>query len=225
MVCTCMAATIKSPSRLARPHSVFRARTLSEVFAETALDAGPSAFVLASLPRHSKPVLWVQDRLSTKEAGDPYLLDVPLLRVQLSRPADVLQAMEDGLGCSALGAVVGEVWGDPHALGFTATKRLVMRAEASDMPCWLVRRASAPALSAARNRWRVTSLPAAAHPDDPRAPGQPRWRAELFRSRMAPPAEWVVRHDRAADRIHFSAPLRDGALAEGDGTRGQFRAR
>ena len=45
--------------------------------------------------------------------------------------ADALWAMEQALGCADLAAVVGEVWGDPAALDFTATKRLALRAEAS----------------------------------------------------------------------------------------------
>ena len=45
--------------------------------------------------------------------------------------------------------------------------------------------------------------------------GDPRWRAELFRCRDGQPGTWVVRHDRAADRLDFSALAGDGALAAG----------
>ncbi len=202
--------------------------TLSEAFPETATDAAAVGFVLARLPRTTAPILWVQDRLSRKEAGRPYLAgigtDRPLIMVSLSRAADVLWAMEDGLRCKALGGVIGEVWGDPPVLDFTATKRLAMRSEAADVPCWLIRRAASPDLSAARDRWRIASLPSAPHPHDAQAPGLPRWSLDLFRSRRSKPGQWVATYDRAADRLDLSAAIRDGTLATGHGTARQRAA-
>lgn len=199
--------------------------TLAEVFAETASDAAAVGFVLARIPKSSAPILWVQDRLSRKETGRPYLPGIPgtrpVIMVDLSRAVDVFWAMEDGLRCRALAAVVGEVWGDPPALDFTASKRLAMRAEAAEVPCWLIRRGAVANLSAARERWRVASLPAERHPHDARAPGAARWSLDLFRARGAKPGQWVGRYDRTADRLDLSAPLLDGAVAAGDGTAGQ----
>jgi protein ImuA len=198
------------------------ARTLSEVFSATPTDGGASGFALSSIPHADAPVLWVQDHMSQNEAGRPYLPGLiparTLIHITLPRAADVLWAMEEGLRCTSLAAVIGEVWGAPPVLDFTATKRLATRAEASRLPCWLVRRGAVPDLSAARNRWRVASLPSLAHPYDPQAPGDPRWQVELFRSRQAHPGTWVATYDRAADRVDFSAPFRDGTLAEADGT-------
>lgn len=198
------------------------ALTLSEVFPTTATDAGASAFVLSAVPKTAAPVLWVQDHVSQTEAGRPYLPGLmakrPVIHLTLPRAADVLWAMEEGLRCASLAAVIGEVWGAPPVLDFTATRRLAVRAEASNLACWLLRRGAVPDLSAARNRWRVGSLPSLVHPHDPKAPGDPRWQVELFRSRQTNPATWVATYDRAADRVSFSAPFRDGAVAEGDGT-------
>jgi protein ImuA len=129
--------------------------------------------------------------------------------------------MEEGLRCAALVAVIGEVWGVPPALDFTATRRLTVRAESNRLPCWLLRRAATPDLSAARNRWRVTSLPSATNPHDAMAPGDPRWQAELFRSRHMQLGSWVAHHDRAADRVDFSAAVRDGAVADDHAAAGQ----
>lgn len=202
--------------------------TLAEVFAGTAADAATTGFMLSRLPRGAKPILWVQDRLSRKEAGRPSLAGLgpqrPIIMVDLSRAADVLWALEDGLRCRALGAVVGELWGDPPALDFTATKRLAMRAETAELPCWLIRRAAHPNLSAARDRWRIHSLPSASHPHDIQAPGDPRWALDLFRSRRTQPGQWVARHDRAADRVDFTAAVRDGTLDAGDGAAGERAA-
>ena len=202
--------------------------TLSEVFPAHATDTSAVGFALSRLPRTAAPILWVQDRLSRKEAGRPALSgmggDRPVIMVDLSRAADVLWAMEDGLRCRALGAVIGEIWGDPPALDFTATKRLVLRAEAADVSCWLIRRAASPDLSAARDRWRVASLPSSPHPHDAQAPGAPRWSLDLFRSRGSKPGQWVATYDGAADRVDLTPPNRDRAVDAGDGAAGQRAA-
>ena len=198
---------------------------LSEAFAATGADAAAAGFVLAQLPRDKGPVLWLQDRLTRKEAGAPYLPGLgaarDMLVMALTRPVDVLTAAEDGLRCKALAAVVAEIWGDPAVLDFTVTKRLALRSEAGNVPCWLIRYAASPDLSAARDRWRVTSLASALNPDDALAPGNPRWRAELFRSRDRQPGIWVAGHDRAADRLDLVAAVSDGALAKDQGAAGR----
>jgi protein ImuA len=181
-----------------------RGPTLAEVFAATATDGAATGFVLAHLAAGAR-VLWVQDRMTRREAGRPFPPGLPvraeLLHLEVARAADVLWAMEQGLGCPALAAVVGEVWGATPVLDFTATKRLALRAEAHGVAAWLVRRGAAPDLSAARERWRLASLPALAHPDDLRAPGAAQWRATLFRARWRAPAEWVAQHDRVTGQL------------------------
>lgn len=176
-----------------------------DLFPATPADAGWAGFVAAHL---AGPVLWVQDRLSTRETGRPSILTTPqaALLLQLSHPRDVLMAAEEALACRALSGVVAEVWGDPAALDFTATKRLALRAERSGRALWLIRHAGRPDLSAARDRWRIASLPSAPHPDDPKAPGAPRWRVELFRSRDKHPGVWEVARDARSGRLDF-APL------------------
>lgn len=193
------------------------AATLAEITCASPLDGAGAGFLLAALP--DGPVLWAQDRLTRREAGTPFVAGIrqALLRADLSRPADVLTAMEDALSSPAFAAVVGEIWGDPAALDFTATRRLAMRAEAAGRPCWLLRRAATARASAARMRWRVAACPSEPPSDDSAAPGDPCWRVELFRSRLSPPGEWLVRHeqgrDGAADCLHFSAIAADGTLA------------
>jgi protein ImuA len=225
----CLPAHI-SPSRPEPAQGLVQAgaRTLSEVFATTSTDGGVLGFVMSVIPKAAASILWVQDHMSQVETGRPYLpglmISRSVIHITLPRAADVLWAMEEGLRCTSLAAVIGEVWGAPPVLDFTATKRLATRAEAGNLPCWLVRRGAVPDLSAARNRWRVASLPSQAHPHDAQAPGDPRWQVDLFRSRQAPPGTWVACYDRAADRVDFSAAFRDGPLADGDGAAEQRAA-
>lgn len=223
------AHTSKSRPTPTRGFSQANTFTLSEVFSTTSTDGGVAGFVMSTIPNADAPILWVQDHMSQIEAGRPYLPGLmstrTVIHIALPRAADILWAMEEGLRCTALGAVIGEIWGAPSVLDFTATKRLVTRAEASHLPCWLIRRGAVPDLSAARNRWRIASLPSMAHPHDAQAPGNPRWQVELFRTRQAQPGTWVATCDRAADRVDFSAPFRDGAVAEGDGAAERRAAR
>lgn len=204
------------PNRLSsspgRPAQVADAiPTLSEVFPVRATDGAAPAFVAAHVTRMTRtrrsPVLWIQDRQSIRETGRPYLAGLArppeMLCLVVSRAVDVLWAMEQGLGCSTLSAVVGEIWGNPPALDFTASKRLALRAEAHGVPAWLIRRGAEADLSAARERWRLSSLPSLTDPDDSRAPGQPQWRAELFRARWRSPGDWVVRHDAGTGEMVF----------------------
>ncbi|MEQ6249211.1 hypothetical protein ABMC89_10015 [Sulfitobacter sp. HNIBRBA3233] len=183
---------------------------LKDALSAQPFDAAVTGFVLACLPRSKAPVLWVSDRKSRQENGRLYgaaLKGVTLLRVEVSHPRDVLWAMEEGAACAGLCAVVGEVHGAPPVLDFTATKRLALRSEASGVPVWMIRSGVAEGLSAARERWRIGSVPSMPHPHDPRAPGAPLWEAELFRARGRAPGTWIAAHDpaarEAADRLRF----------------------
>ncbi len=198
-----------------------RPPTLCEVFADTAADGAATGFVLAQ-PSKQGPVIWIQDRISRREGGRPYaaglagLLGRPMemLYLEVGRAVDVLWAMEEALGCPALSLVVGEVWGDPPALDFTATKRLAIRAEARGVAAWLLRRAATPDLSAARERWRVRSQPTLAHLDDLRAPGEPLWLADLFRSRHGRTGTWLARrHAEFQGSPLGPQPVRESASA------------
>jgi protein ImuA len=206
--------------------------TLTEVFSAAGADAAAAGFVMAQLGHGNGAVLWIQDRLAQRETGRPCLaglgLHRPLMLMQLSRPVDVMMAVEEGLRCKVLGAVIAEIRGNPPAANFTVTKRLALRAEATGVPCWLIRQAATTDLSAARDRWRIATLPSAANPDDPRAPGDPRWRVELFRSRDRQPGRWVARHERAttkgaAGRLDMVSAASHGAVAE-DPDSGRQRA-
>jgi len=178
--------------------------TLCEVFSPRATDGAARAFALSHLDPARGPLLWVQDRLTRREAGEPYLPGLPpgftLIRVDVGKPVDVLWAMEQALGCRKLGGVLGEIWGEARAVDFTATKRLALRAETRGVPCWLIRRAAVADLSAARERWRVTAAPSLPHPDDDRAPGAPVWQADLFRARGRTPGQWDMTWDRGPNR-------------------------
>jgi len=188
--------------------------TLSELFAIHPRDSGWAGFLLSQLDCE-KPVLWVQERLAILESGrihPPGLPTQNLVHVEARDARDALWAMEEGVRCSCLSAVIGEIWGDPRALDFTATRRLAVAAERSGTPCWLVRLGGTANLSGARMRWRLASAPSLANLLDGRAPGSPAWDAELFRARGSPPGRWSLAHE--AGSFHLAAAPSGGALGE-----------
>ena len=203
---------------LAEPFSLPRPLrpTLCELFAAAPRDGGWAGFLLAQL-EPGRPLLWVQDRMAIRESGRVHPAGIgvrDLVHVEAQGARDALWAMEEGLRCAALGAVIGEVSGDPAALDFTASRRLAVAAERSGVPCWLVRLGGTANLSGARMRWRIASLPSLPHPLDPKAPGAPAWDADLFRARGFAPGRWSLAHDQG--RFHRLAVPGDRALAQGE---------
>jgi protein ImuA len=196
--------------RLPRPQQP----TLSELFAAHPRDGGWAGFLLAQIER-SKPLLWVQERMAILESGrvhPPGLPSQDVIHVEARDARDALWAMEEGLRCPGLSAVIGEIWGEPGALDFTATRRLAVAAERSGVAAFLIRLGGHANLSGARMRWRIASAPSLINELDPKAPGRPAWDAELFRARGAPPGRWKVSHE--ADAFHLVAGAGNRALGE-----------
>jgi len=198
------------------------------LFAASPRDGGWAGFLLPKLAA-DRPLLWVQDRMAIREAGRVHPAGLPgvnLIHVEARDARDALWVMEEGLRCSGLGAVIGELYGDPASLDFTATRRLAVAAERTAVPCWLVRLGGTANLSGARMRWRIASQPSLPHPFDPKAPGAAAWDAELFRARGLAPGRWNIAHEGApsncyfdgtqAGGLHLPAVPGDRALAEGE---------
>ena len=188
--------------------------TLSELFAVHPRDAGWAGFLLSQVDR-AKPLLWVQDRMAILESGRIHPPGLPireLIHIDARDARDALWAMEEGVRCAALSCVIGELWGDPRALDFTATRRLAVAAERSGVPCWLVRLGGNANLSGARMRWRIASAPSLPNRFDPKASGLPAWDAELFRARGLAPGRWSFTHE--AGGFHLVSGTPDRALGE-----------
>lgn len=192
-------------------------------------DGATTGFCLALLSRMEKaaptarPILWVSRQ------GDlypPALVGQGLdpgrfLLVRAKGDAEVLWAMEEGLRCRRLAAVVGEVEG----LDRLAGRRLQLAAEASlngedAVTAFALHRRFRPlrqgrAASAALSRWRVTPGASGAASGDQLGEtfiGRPRWRLDLLRCRGAAPGSWQVEWDDAACGFSLAPALRDGSL-------------
>lgn len=144
-------------------------------------------------------VLWVQTRDAARLTGRPYRAGLPqdvqarVIHVLAEKAEDALFALEEGLRCRELAFVIGEISGNPKTLDFTASRRLTLTAQKHGVPLFLVRVDAARDLSSARMRWEVTSAPSDGSEWNAQAPGDPGWRAELFRTRSHAPGKWMLK--------------------------------
>lgn len=186
-------------------------------------DGAASGFALALLGRltaqREGTILWAArqaDLYAPALAGFAVATD-RLLLARTESDGGTLWALEEGLRCPDLAAVVGEVGDfDP-----TAARRLQLAAETIGRPCLLLQRQRlasrrASTASPALTRWRVE-----AQAGNRRWPeslqrdlvGNPVWRVELLRCRGGRPAVFEVEWDHATSAFALAAELCDSASA------------
>ena len=207
-------------------------------------DGAMTGFCLGLIARLSQavagPVLWVARRPDLYGPGLLALGFDPgrLILVRAQGDQEVCWALEEGLRCPALAAVVGEV-AEPER---SAGRRLQLAAEASGITAFLLRRRLQPRRraeppSAAMTRWRVSAAPSGvassgvassgeALPNlPPGLPGPPRWRVELLRCRGAAPGSFMVEGDDETGGFALATVLRDGPLVSDSVVEGRPPAR
>ena len=186
--------------------------------------AGHAADAVADDSGDHRSWLWVQDKAAIRLSGRPYRPGLPqalrhrLIHVAANRAEDALFALEEGLRCRDLAFVIGEVAGNPAVFDFTASRRLSLVAERHGVPLWLVRLSARHDLGSARMRWDVTAAPSPPPRWNRDAPGDPRWRADLFRAHVFQPGQWILGHDAAGRGLDSFAPDH-GDMVPGAGDR------
>ncbi len=171
--------------------------SLHEVAGEAGAATGFCAFLLA---RIGGPVLWchAEGRAPYPHGLGAFGLDPGrMLWLALRRPADRLKAMEEGLRCPGLAAVLGEV----DAVDGTASRRLQLAAEAGGVTALLLRQRHGAATTAV-TRWRVTA-----------APGGGRWQVALLHCRGGRAGSWLMEWSDETGGCAVVAALRDGSAA------------
>ena len=156
-------------------------------------------------PRRAGLVLWAHDRPGPLEIGHLYApglarfgLDPErLLMVAGRRAEDVLWAMEEGLACRGIAAVIGDFFGQPRALDLTAMRRLGLRARSGNRLAVLLRTGTGIVPSVAETRWRIGPHGAGVMHRFQAGIGRPAWRLDLEKNRAGRTGSWPVewRHD------------------------------
>lgn len=161
---------------------------------------GFSTYLLGRFGAHASTgtILWCRRPTSTFDAP-PYAPALSawfdparLLVVTAQRDDDLFWAMEEGLRCPGIAAVLGETC----AARPTAGRRLSLAAEKSGVPALLLRSQPAPPQSVCTTRWRIISAPSRSTPGLGDI-GAARWKVELRRNRFGTPSaaeipSWLV---------------------------------
>ncbi len=169
--------------------------SLHEVFAADAAGYG-FALGLARRAGATKRLLWIVQDFSALEHGQVSATGLAefgidpagVLLMRAANATDALRAGADALGCSALGAVLVEIPGNPKILDLTASRRLVLGAQASGVTAILLRSEAGIEPNAAQTRWLVRS----ARSRQTDEWGQPRFDAELTRNRQGETGRWMM---------------------------------
>jgi len=185
---------------------------------EEACASGPrdmAALLLFALSRRIggdlRPVLMTAPRAWLAEHGRPYgpgAAGVSLILAPTTTAAESLWALEQALRSGAVSLALGAVDGATLA----QTRRLDFAAKQGEA-VGLVLPRGLDGLSAARRRWRISTVPSATDPDDARAPGPARMIAELVRSRGERPGAWILEQDDETHRLRLADRLADSGLA------------
>jgi protein ImuA len=172
----------------------------------------------------SSPVVWCSMSALAGENGRLYgrglahlgLSPEAVIAVEAPRAADALWTLEESLRSRALSLVVGML----TEVDLTPSRRLGLAAAAGLTPALLLTLpASAPAPSATL-RLRLCRLPSAPHPIDPKAPGRPRFRLSLERSRGNARGDGAVSLElqwcNVAHRFHLATSVAHRTYAPAD---------
>lgn len=167
------------------------------------------ALSLAANRENRQPILWVAEEMSLHESGAPYgpgldAIGLPpeqIITVTAAHPRDLLWAMEEGLRCRALGAVIGEMRA-PNAIDDVAMRRLSLAAGAHETLALLLRPAVAQSV-VAETRWIIG--PATSTSTD-HGLGPPAFHAQLARNRHGPLGTWMLEWNCVEQRFHLASP-------------------
>jgi protein ImuA len=205
---------------------------LHELYARDADDgAATSGFAVAlAILARALPLLWIVPDAARRRGGrllGAGLIELgldpgALITIAVADEAMLLRAAADAARCPGVGTLVVESHGPAPRIDLTATRRLMLAAEASGVTILSLRIGADPVPSAAATRWGIAALPSAALtlPGPPLdAPGHPAFAVELLRQRGGPAGmRWQMEWNRDAKIFTpLANPHADAAPLSGAG--------
>lgn len=205
-----------SQQRESEPHAFtvdIATGQVHEIWAKKPEDTTSStAFILNMLAQSDESFLWVTSRHQAHEHGLPYgpglaAMNIDPARLLLVRCRDekeALWAIEEGLKCPGLAAVIGEL----EHMDLTASRRLVLAARGQSHRCLLLLRTSAEPASAAHSRYRVRPAQSQPSPTNTKAPGPSKAQIKLTKHRAGKrPSTQTMEWHHAQDHLSLLAPV------------------
>src|ERR1700761_3259001 len=172
--------------------------TLHEVYAATNSETAATAFAagLAIRVAGKKKLLWIRQDYSALEFGElsaTGFLELgidpsQMLLVCTAHADDAIKAASDALTCSALGAIVIEIPGEPKILDLVTSRRLTLAAAQGGVTTFLLRFGAKIQDSTAETRWVIRTGASSQEENW----GQPVFATDLVRNRRGRTGHWVM---------------------------------
>jgi protein ImuA len=196
------------PIKNAFPNASFPLGAVHEFLSARAEDAAAtSGFLtglLAPLMQNGGTSLWIS---SSRTLFPPALKSFGIqpdrfIFIDLQKEKDVIWAMDEALKCGALAAVVGEM----QEISFTASRRLQLAVEQSQVTGFILRRNPRNLnTTACVTRWKISQLPSESVDDLPGI-GFSHWNVELLRVRNGKPGTWEIKWEDGKFRPVYKLP-------------------
>ncbi len=201
------------PVEQAFPNKVFPVGAVHEFISTGMEDAtatnGFIAGVLNPLMQGGGMCLWVGTERTIYPPALRFFGITPdrVIFVDAGRPKEALWIIEEGLKCTSLTAVVGEL----RELGFTESRRLQLAVEQSRVTGFIHRyRPRAENTVACVTRWKIRSMASVTEQGMPGV-GAPRWNVNLLKVRNGKPGSWQVEWGDTGFRFLSRPAQTDGA--------------
>ena len=154
-----------------------------------AATTGFIAGIMGSLMQKGAAGLWIScSRILFPPALKTFGIDPQrIIFVDLRNEKDVLWVIEEGLKCTGIAGVVGDI----RTISFTSSRRFQLAAEQSKVTGFIITHPLKNTINACTSRWQITSLPANAEENIPGI-AHPRWKVELLKIRNGKPGTWIA---------------------------------
>jgi len=176
------------------PNRVFPTGAVHEFIAKNMADASASCGlitgIVSSLMKNNGAAIWIN---SNRNIFPPALKAFgiapdKIIFIQLKKEKEILWVMEEALKCEGLTAVICEI----QELGFTASRRLQLAVEESQVTGFILRRNPKTInTTACLTRWQISATTSEMESDMPGV-GFPRWTVELLKVRNGKPGKWQL---------------------------------
>lgn len=195
---------------LALKHGGIVAGSCHEIISEQQGPAlGFALYLLSSMSRTKGPILWCSDRNDFYTPGFiPFgLNDSDVIFVESANPQHCLWAMEQGLSCTEIAAVVLDV----HKISLAQARRLKLLAKTHNtVGILMMKPKCAISTSIAATRWSVSAQRSLGAPSrySIKCVGAPRLLVKLLRNQGGhAPLSWEIEFDEKTLRFHSVSQL------------------
>lgn len=157
---------------------------------DAAATSGFVAGLISSIIQSNGALIWIS---ASRTIFPPALKSFGIsperiIFIDLQKEKEIMWAMEEALKCKGLSAVIGEM----QELNFTASRRLQLAVEQSQVTGFIIRRNPRSInTTACITRWQITAAQSQLVTGMPGV-GFPRWNVELLKVRNGYPGKWQI---------------------------------